>query len=55
MLAAGIDIDWHNDPAHVRDTRGVAVVDRLAVTKAVTSVQPDHPELLAVPDSGHWP
>ena len=55
VLAAGIDIDWHNDPAHVRDTRGVAVVDRLAVTKAVTSVQPDHPELLAAQSVGIVP
>ena len=47
VLAAGIPIDWRHDAGHIIDSTGVAVVDRLAVTKAVTSVQPDHPELLA--------
>jgi UDP-N-acetylmuramate--alanine ligase len=45
--AAGIHIDWRHDPSHVRAVDGTSVVDRLAVTKAVTSVQPDHPELVA--------
>ncbi len=45
--AAGIHIDWRHDPNHVQAADGTAVVDRLAVTKAVTSVQPDHPELVA--------
>jgi UDP-N-acetylmuramate--alanine ligase len=41
---AGIPLQWRHDPAHV--ARGAtAFVDRLAVTKALTSVQPDHPEL----------
>jgi UDP-N-acetylmuramate--alanine ligase len=47
VVAAGIPIDWRHDASHVRDADGVAVIDRLAVTKAVTSVQPDHPELVA--------
>jgi UDP-N-acetylmuramate--alanine ligase len=43
---AGIPLSWTHDPAHVvRD--GSVLVDRLAVTKALTSVYPDHPELLA--------
>ena len=42
----GIPLSWSHDPAHVvRD--GSSLVDRLAVTKALTSVFPDHPELLA--------
>jgi UDP-N-acetylmuramate--alanine ligase len=41
---AGIPLQWRHDPAHV--ARGATTfVDRLAVTKALTSVQPDHPEL----------
>jgi UDP-N-acetylmuramate--alanine ligase len=40
-----MQISWNHDPAHVR-AGGVALVDRLAVTKALTSVRPDHPELL---------
>lgn len=47
VLAAGIPIDWRHDISHVVGPDGVAVVDRVAVTKAVTSVQPDHPELVA--------
>ncbi|HYH92808.1 MAG TPA: cyanophycin synthetase [Candidatus Saccharimonadales bacterium] len=44
--ASGVPIEWRNAAAHVaRD--GVALVERLAVTKAVTSVRPDHPELQA--------
>jgi len=43
---AGIPLSWTHDPAHVaRD--GSVLVDRLAVTKALTSVHPDHAELLA--------
>jgi UDP-N-acetylmuramate--alanine ligase len=42
---AGIQLSWSHDPAHV-GTGGVALVDRLAVTKALTSVRPDHPELV---------
>ena len=46
LEAAGIPLAWTHDPSHVvRD--GERLVDRLAVTKALTSVDPDHPELLA--------
>jgi UDP-N-acetylmuramate--alanine ligase len=55
VVAAGIPIDWRHDAAHVRDETGSAVIDRLAVTKAVTSVQPDHPELVAARDVGIVP
>ncbi|MEA2676596.1 MAG: UDP-N-acetylmuramate--alanine ligase [Chloroflexota bacterium] len=46
LLEAGIAIDWQHDPAHVErpaDQRP----ERLAVTKALTAVNPDHPELAA--------
>jgi UDP-N-acetylmuramate--alanine ligase len=43
---AGIPLAWENSPEHVvRD--GVVQVDRLAVTKALTAVAPNHPELVA--------
>ena len=42
LLEAGIAIDWRHDPAHVTSTPHP---DRLAVTKALTAVDPDHPEL----------
>ena len=42
--AAGIVVAWGHDPAHVlHEPRP----DRLAVTKALTAVAPDHPELAA--------
>ena len=43
---AGVPLAWHHDVAHVAGD-GRARVDRLAVTKALTSVDPDHPELAA--------
>ena len=44
LEAAGIDVAWRHDPAHVtEDPRP----DRLAVTKALTAVEPNHPELVA--------
>ena len=46
LAGAGVPLAWAHDPAHVADGDR-ALVDRLAVTKALTSVQPDHPELLA--------
>jgi len=42
--AAGIVIAPAHDPAHVRRT---PPPERLAVTKALTAIQPDHPELAA--------
>jgi UDP-N-acetylmuramate-alanine ligase len=53
--AAGIAIEWSHDPAHVVDARGEALVDRVAVTKALTSVHPDHPELEAARRAGLSP
>ena len=44
LEAAGIALAWEHDPGHVRRT---PPPDRLAVTKALTAVDPDHPELAA--------
>ena len=52
---AGVPIWWENAPVHVRRDDGTAAVDRLAVTKAVTSVDPDHPELAAARAAGITP
>lgn len=47
--AAGIDVAWRHSPAHVtEDPRP----DRLAVTKALTAVEPNHPELVAARELG---
>jgi UDP-N-acetylmuramate--alanine ligase len=51
LLAAGIELDWQHSDAHVRRTPG-SRPDRLAVTKALTAVEPDHPELAAARDLG---
>ncbi|HEU4572940.1 MAG TPA: cyanophycin synthetase [Candidatus Limnocylindrales bacterium] len=50
--AVGISISWSHDPGHVVDAEARPQVDRIAVTKALTSVHPDHPELLAARDAG---
>jgi len=47
--AAGIEVAWRHDPAHVRRS---PPPDRLAVTKALTALAPDHPELLAARSAG---
>jgi UDP-N-acetylmuramate--alanine ligase len=49
LEAAGITLAWQHDPAHVRRT---PPPDRLAVTKALTAVDPDHPELAAARAAG---
>jgi UDP-N-acetylmuramate--alanine ligase len=49
VLAAGIPFAWGHDPAHVTHEPRP---DRLAVTKALTAVQPDHPELVAARSAG---
>ncbi len=46
VAAMGIDVHWANDASHI-GTDDRRLIDRLAVTKAVTSVDPDHPELRA--------
>jgi UDP-N-acetylmuramate--alanine ligase len=52
LQALGIPLEWSHDPSHVtRDPRPT----RLAVTKALTAVQPDHPELLAARAQGLRP
>jgi UDP-N-acetylmuramate--alanine ligase len=52
LEAAGVPIDWTHSPDHVTALGGGPTPDRLAVTKALTSVEPDHPELLAARDAG---
>ncbi len=47
--AAGIEIASIHDPSHVRRT---PPPDRLAVTKALTAIDPDHPELMAARAAG---
>ena len=47
----GIPLAWEHAPSHVVD-RDEILVDRLAVTKALTAVTPDHPELLAARTRG---
>jgi UDP-N-acetylmuramate--alanine ligase len=49
ISAAGIELEWRHDPAHVRRT---PPPDRLAVTKALTATDPDNPELAAARASG---
>jgi UDP-N-acetylmuramate--alanine ligase len=46
--AAGIPIAWRHDPSHVTTGR----LDRLAVTKALTAIMPDHAELQAARAAG---
>src|SRR5664280_873562 len=46
--AAGIHLDWSHDVGHV--TQGLP--ERLAVTKALTSIEPNHPELAAARRAG---
>jgi len=48
---AGIHLSWTHAPEHVARA-GSGVVDRIAVTKALTSVHPDHPELRAARSAG---
>ena len=47
--AAGIPVTWAHDPDHVRTD---PPPDRLAVTKALTAVAPNHPELVAAAERG---
>ncbi|CAN5226067.1 UDP-N-acetylmuramate--L-alanine ligase [soil metagenome] len=46
LEASGIQLDWQHAPEHVTNPSS-GPVERLAVTKALTAVQPDHPELRA--------
>jgi UDP-N-acetylmuramate--alanine ligase len=47
--AAGVSVAWGHDPAHVTSA---PPPDRLAVTKALTAIAPDHRELAAARDAG---
>jgi UDP-N-acetylmuramate--alanine ligase len=47
--AAGIELAWTHDPSHVTDVPGP---ERLAVTKALTAIDPDNPELAAARAAG---
>jgi len=47
VAAAGIPIAWQHDARHVVSPAGQPLVDRIAVSKALTSVNPDQPELHA--------
>ena len=48
LEAAGIPLAWAHSPDHlVVNGRGAPAVDRLAVTKALTAVDPDNAELAA--------
>ena len=49
VISAGIPVEWRHDPGHVFGGRAPA---RLAVTKALTAVLPDHPELRAAAEAG---
>jgi len=49
LEAAGISLEWRHDPAHVTTS---PQPDRLAVTKALTSIDPDNAELAAAHDIG---
>ncbi|MEO8626207.1 MAG: cyanophycin synthetase [Candidatus Limnocylindrales bacterium] len=51
LADAGIDLAWQHDAAHVDRPAGERP-ERLAVTKALTAVNPDHPELLAAHQLG---
>jgi UDP-N-acetylmuramate--alanine ligase len=46
LEARGIVVFTSHDPAHVAAQTG-ALVDRLAVSKALTAIAPEHPELVA--------
>lgn len=51
LEAAGIHLEWRHDPVHV-DLASDERPQRLAVTKALTAVNPDHPELVAARNLG---
>jgi UDP-N-acetylmuramate--alanine ligase len=48
LEAAGIALEWRHDPGHV----AASGAERLAVTKALTAVDPDNAELAAARDAG---
>ena len=48
LAEAGVALEWEHSAQHVTD----GPPDRLAVTKALTAIDPDHPELRAAADLG---
>ncbi len=51
LVDAGIPLAWEHGPAHVT-LDGRPCVERIAVTKALTAVSPDHPELVVARSLG---
>ncbi len=51
LEAAGVPLAWEHSAAHV-GLAGRPLADRIAVTKALTAVAPDHPELAAARSLG---
>ena len=49
LVEAGIPLAWRHDAAHVTAT---PAPERVAVTKALTAIDPDHPELRAAIAAG---
>jgi UDP-N-acetylmuramate--alanine ligase len=49
LEAGGIELAWHHDPSHVT---GPNPPDRLAVSKSLTAVDPEHAELAAAHAAG---
>jgi UDP-N-acetylmuramate--alanine ligase len=49
LIEAGLELDWQHDAGHVTME---PVPDRVAVTKALTAIDPDHPELRAATAAG---
>jgi UDP-N-acetylmuramate--alanine ligase len=49
LVEAGVPLSWQHDPAHITGSPGP---ERVAVTKALTAIDPDHPELQAATAAG---
>jgi UDP-N-acetylmuramate--alanine ligase len=49
LVEAGLALQWRHDAAHLTTA---PVPDRVAVTKALTAIDPDHPELRAATAAG---
>ena len=52
LVRAGVQLDWQHSVDHVSPSDGGPPPQRLAVTKALTAVAPDHPELRAAQAAG---
>jgi UDP-N-acetylmuramate--alanine ligase len=49
LVEAGVELAWQHSPDHITGAPGP---DRVAVTKALTAIDPDHPELHAAREAG---